>query len=61
MICTISSISSITSIQLFSEEGIIHRLGEAFYQHKILLPQVILYSIKNRSSMGVNVLEGYIM
>ena len=27
------------------EEGIIHRLGEGFYQHKILSPQVILYSI----------------
>ena len=34
--CAISSISSSTSIQLFSEEGIIHRLGERFYQHKIL-------------------------
>ena len=41
----VSSISSITSIELFSEEGIIHHLGEGFYQHKIPLPQVILYSI----------------
>ena len=45
IICAISSISSITSIQLFSEEGIIHRLGEGFYQHKILPMQAILYSI----------------
>ena len=37
IICAISSISSSTSIQLFSEEGIIiHRLGEGFYQHKVL-------------------------
>ena len=35
IICAISSISSSTSIQLFSEEGIIHRLGEGFYHHKI--------------------------
>ena len=35
-ICAISSISNIASIQLFSEEGIIHRLGERFYQHQIL-------------------------
>ena len=41
--CAISSISSITSIQLFSEEGIIHHLGEGFYQYKILRPQVIFY------------------
>ena len=34
IICGISSISSSTSIQLFSEEGIIHRLGEGFYHHK---------------------------
>ena len=34
IICTISSISSSTSIQLFSEEGIIHRLGEGFYHIK---------------------------
>ena len=45
IICAISSGSSITSIQLYSEEEIIHRLGEGFYQHKILRPQVILYSI----------------
>ena len=36
IICAISNISTSTSIQLFSEEGIIHRLGEGFYQHKIL-------------------------
>ena len=35
VICAISSVSSSTSIQLFSEEGIIHRLGEGFYHHKI--------------------------
>ena len=59
IICALSSISSITSVQLFSEEGIIHPLGEGFYQYKILRPQVILYSIKTRSSTGVvNVLGG---
>ena len=55
IICAINSISSITSIQVFSEEGIIHRLGEGFDQHKILRPQVIF---KTRSSTGVNVLGG---
>ena len=34
IICAISSISSITSIQLFSEEGIIYRLGEGFINIK---------------------------
>ena len=36
IICAISSISSSTSIQLFSEEVIIHRLGEGFYHHKYI-------------------------
>ena len=47
----------VTSLQLFSEEGIIHRLGEGFYQHKFLRPEVILY-FKPRSSTEVNVLGG---
>ena len=45
IICAVCSISTITSTQLFCEEGIIYRLGEGFYKHKILRPQVILYSI----------------
>ena len=50
-----SSISS--TIQLFSEEGIIHR-WEEFYQHKNLRLQVIFIQFKTRSSTGVNVLGG---
>ena len=55
IICVISSISSSTSIQLFSEEGIIHRLGEGFYHIK---PREYFINFKARQSMGVNVLGG---
>ena len=56
--CVISSISSSTSIQLFSEEGIIHRLGEGFYHIKSDIPREYFINFKARQSMGVNVLGG---
>ena len=58
IICVISSISSSTSIQLFSEEGIIHRLGEGFYHIKSDIPREYFINFKARQSMGVNVLGG---
>ena len=58
IICVISSISSSTSIQLFSEEGIIHRLGEGFYHIKSDIPREYFINFKTRQSMGVNVLGG---
>ena len=58
IICVISSISSSTSIQLFSEDGIIHRLGEGFYHIKSDIPREYFINFKARQSMGVNVLGG---
>ena len=58
IICVISSISSSTSIQLFSEEGIIHRLVEGFYHIKSDIPREYFINFKARQSMGVNVLGG---
>ena len=58
IICVISSISSATSIQLFSEEGIIHRLGEGFYHIKSYDRGLYFILFKTRSSTGVNVLGG---
>ena len=62
IICVISSISSSTSIQLFSKEGIIHRLGEGFYHIKSDIPREYFINFKARQSIygskGVNVLGG---
>ena len=61
IICVISSISSTTSIQLFSEEGIIHRLGEGFYHIKSYDRGEYFILFKTRSSTGVNVSGGIYM